>query len=117
MAKVAITVNGSEPGNVFPPFILGSSAAATGDEVILFFTPGGAPSMVKGVIEQMKAKGLPDLVELYNGLRSLGGKIMVCELALEAKGIKEEEFREGVEIVGATTFINAIKDATITFSF
>ncbi len=117
MAKVAITVNGSEPGNVFPPFILGSSAAATGDEVILFFTPGGAPSMVKGVIEQMKVKGLPDLVELYNGLRSLGGKIMVCELALEAKGIKEEEFREGVEIVGATTFINAIKDATITFSF
>ncbi len=117
MAKVAITVNGSEPGNVFPPFILGSSAVASGDEVILFFCPGGAPAMVKGAIEKMKVKGLPDLKELYEGLRGLGGKIYVCELALEAKDLKKEDFREGIEIIGATTFINEIKDATLTFSF
>jgi len=47
MAKVAITINGSEPSNVFPPFILGSSAIASGDEVIIFCCPGGAPAMVK----------------------------------------------------------------------
>jgi len=117
MAKVAITCNGSEPGNVFSPFILGSSAAASGDEVIIFFTPGGSPAMVKGAIEKMKVKGLPDLVEMYNGLRDLGGRVMVCELALDVKNLKKEDFREGVEIVGATTFINEIKDATITFSF
>lgn len=117
MSKVAITCNGSEPGNVFPPFILGSSAAASGDEVIIFFTPGGSPAMVKGVVEKMEGKGLPNLLELYNGLRDLGGRVMVCELALEAKGLKKEDFREGVEIVGATTFMNEIKDATVTFSF
>lgn len=117
MAKVAITVNGSEGSNVFPPFILGSSAAASGDDVVIFFCPGGAPAMVKGVIEKMEGKGLPDLMELYEGLRSLGGKIYVCELALDAKDLKKEDFREGVEIIGATTFINEIKDATITFSF
>jgi predicted peroxiredoxin len=117
MSKVAITVNGSEPSNVFPPFILGSSAIASGDDVIIFFCPGGAPSMVKGVIEKMEGKGLPNLLELYEGVRSLGGKIYVCELALEAKDLKKDDFREGVEIIGATTFVNEIKDATITFSF
>ncbi|MBD3414242.1 MAG: peroxiredoxin [Candidatus Aminicenantes bacterium] len=117
MAKVAITINGSEPGNVFPPFILGSSAVASGDEVILFFCPGGAPAMVKGEIEKMKVKGLPELKELFDGLLSLGGKIYVCELALDAKDLKKEDFREGIEIIGATTFINEIKDATLTFSF
>jgi len=117
MAKVAITCNGSEPVNVLSPFILGSAAAASGDEVIIFFTPGGSPAMVKGAIEKMKVKGLPDLVEMYNGLRDLGGRVMVCELALDVKNLKKEDFREGVEIVGATTFINEIKDATITFSF
>lgn len=117
MAKVAITCNGAEPPNVFPPFILGSAAAASGDEVVLFFTPGGAPSMVKGVIEKMEGKGLPNLLELFEGIRSLGGRILVCELALEAKGLKENDFREGVEIVGATSFMNDIKDAQITFSF
>ena len=117
MAKVAITCNGSGPGNVFSPFILGSSAAASGDEVIIFFTPGGSPAMVKGAIEKMEVKGLPDLIELYKGLRDLGGRIMVCELALDVKDLKREDFREGVELVGATTFLNEIKDATITFSF
>ncbi len=117
MAKVAITVNGAENGNVFPSFIVGSSAIASGDELVLFFTPGGAPSMVKGVIEKMEGKGMPNLLELYEGVQALGAKIWVCELALDAKDLKKEDFREGVEIVGATTFINEIKDATITFSF
>ena len=117
MAKVAITVNGTEGKNVFPPFILGSSAVASGDDLSIFFCPGGAPAMVKGVIENMSGKGLPNLLELYNGVLALGGKIFVCELALDAKDLKKEDFREGVEIIGATTFINDISDATITFSF
>lgn len=118
MAKVAITCNGSEPSNVFSPLILGSSAVASEDDVVIFYTPGGAPAMVKGKLEGMRgAKGLPDPVELYDGIKSLGGKIYVCELALDAKDLKKEDFREGVEIIGATTFINEIKDATITFSF
>lgn len=117
MAKVAITVNGAEAKNVFPPFILGSSAVASGDELVIFFCPAGAPAMVKGVIENMSGKGLPELVELYDGVMALGGTIYVCELALDAKDLKKDDFRDGVQIVGATTFINEIKDATITFSF
>lgn len=118
MAKVAITCNGAEGKNIFPPMILGSAAAALGDEVIIFLTPGGAPTMLKGKLEELNgAKGLPDIVELYNGIVGLGGKIYVCELALDAKDLKAEDFREGVEIVGATTFLNDAKDATLTFSF
>ena len=117
MAKVAITVNGDEPKNIFPPFILGSSAVALGDEVVIFFCPGGAKAMVKGVVEKMEGKGLPNLLELVEGVKNLGGKIYVCELALDAKDLKKEDFRDGVEIIGATTFIKKIEDATITFSF
>ena len=117
MSKVAIVCNGAEPPNIFPTLILGSSAAASGDDVVLFFTPGGAPVLLKGRLEEIKAKGLPDLTELYDGLLELGGKVVVCELALDAKDLKAEDFREGIEIQGATTFLNDIKDATITFSF
>lgn len=118
MKTVAITINGSESSNVFPPMILGSAAAASGDQVILFITPGGAPRFLKGKLEEFKgSKGLPDIVELYNGILDLGGKVYVCELALEAKDLKKEDFRDGVEIVGATTFLNEAKEATITFSF
>jgi len=117
MAMMAITVNGAEPKNLYPPFILGSSAVASGDDVILFFTPGGAPALKKGVLEEIKGKGLPDMAELVDGLSALGGRIMMCELAFEAKDMKEEDLREGVEIVGATTFIVEAADAQLTFSF
>jgi len=117
MAITAITVNGSEPSNIFPAMILGSAAAACGDDVTIYFNPDGAPVMVKGELEKIKVKGMPDIVELYEGICVLGGKILVCELALGAKDLKAEDFREGVEIVGATTFLASITGASITFSF
>ena len=117
MAKTAITCNSAEMSSIFPTFILGSAAAACGDDVVLFFTPGGAPALLKGELEKMKGKGMPDLMELVEGLQVLGGKIIACELALGAKDLKSEDFREGVEITGATSFLGEISDANITFSF
>lgn len=117
MGKMAITVNGDKPGNLFPAFIMGSSAVASGDELILFFGPNAAPALKKGVLEGMTAKGLPDMAELVEGVEVLGGRIMLCELAFEAKDMTEDELRDDVEIVGATTFIVAAQGADLTFSF
>jgi len=115
--KVAIVCNGAENKNLYPTFVLASSAAASGDEVVLFFTPGAATALRKGELEKIKAKGMPDMAELVEGVTSLGGKILLCELALEAKDMKKEEFRDGIEIIGATKFMADIHDAQITFSF
>ena len=115
--KVAIVCNGAENKNLYPTFILASSAAAAGDEVVLFFTPGAAPALRKGELEKIKAKGMPDMIELVEGITALGGRILLCELALEAKDMKKEEFRDDIEIVGATSFMADIDDAQVTFSF
>lgn len=119
MAKVAITVNGTEAKNVYPPFILGSSAAACGDEVLIFFTPGGAKAMLKGGIEKLNeaAPKLPDLVEMYKGLLALKGRLLVCELAFDVHDFTAEDLIEGTEVVGATTFITEAHGADLTFSF
>jgi predicted peroxiredoxin len=119
MAKMAITVNGSEPKNVYPAFILGSSAVASGDELIIFFTPGGSPAMVKGALKKLneQAKALPDLEELYQGIINLGGRLLVCELAFDVHDFTEKDLIEGTEVVGATTFVAEATDATLTFSF
>jgi predicted peroxiredoxin len=115
--KVAIVCNGAENKNLYPTFVLASSAVASGDEVILFFTPGAATALKKGELEKIKAKGMPDMAELVGGVKSLGGRILLCELALEAKDLKKEELRDDIEIVGATKFMSDIHDAQITFSF
>lgn len=117
MAKVAFVCNGSENKNIIPILVLGSSAAASGDTVYIFFTPGAADLVKPGVIENIKAKGYPDAIELWDGIKNLGGKFYVCELALEAKDVKKEDLRDDIELVGATTFIADITGAQITFSF
>jgi predicted peroxiredoxin len=119
MAKVAIVVNGTEPKNVYPPFILGSSAAACNDEVLIFFTPGGAPAMVKGAIEKLNAAApkLPDLEEMCKGLLALKGRLLVCELCFDVHDFTEKDLMEGTEVVGATTFITEAHGADLTFSF
>ena len=117
MSKVAMICNGTEPTNLYPAFILGSSAIASGDDLILFFTPSAAPALKKGELEKIKGKGLPDMADLVEGVEALGARIMMCELAFDAKDMKKEELRDGVEVVGATTFMAEINDAQVTFSF
>ena len=117
MTKAGIVCSGSERSNINPTLIFASSLAALGCEVVIYFNPPGANIMVKGELEKIKGPGVPDLAELYDGVMALGGRIIVCELALDVKGMKKEDFREGVEIAGSTTFLAAILDATLTFCF
>ncbi len=117
MGKTAFVINGAEPVNLYPPFVLASSAIASGDEVVIFFCPAGAPALRKGHLESLEGKGMPAMKDLHEGVMALGGKMMLCELAFEAMDMTEDEIREDVEVVGATTFYAEISDATITFSF
>ncbi len=119
MGKTAITINGSEAKNIFPAIIIGVSSAAAGDEVIFFFTPGGAPVMLKGAMEKIneETKNMPDLMEMYEGLVALDAKFLVCELAFDVHGFKEEDLREESEVVGATTFVGVADGANLTLSF
>jgi predicted peroxiredoxin len=117
MAKVAFICNGSENSNLYPAFILGSAAAAAGDDVVIFFTPGGVPALRTGVLEGITGKGMPDMADLLEGIFALGGKLMLCELGLEAHDVTPEDLRDDIIITGATTFMAEIQDASNTFSF
>ncbi len=117
MGKVAIVCNGSENSSLYPTFIMGSAAAAAGDQVIVFFTPGAVPALKPGHLEGIEAKGMPPMRELIQGLTALGGRMILCELALEAKDVTPDDLRDDLEIGGATSFMADIKDANVTFSF
>jgi len=119
MGKVSITINGSEVKNIYPAVTIAVSAAASGDEVILFILPSGLPAFKKGAYAELdeKATHLPDLVEMMEGLSMLGARILICELGFEVHGLKEEDLVEGIEVVGATTFVAEAQGSDLTFSF
>ncbi len=119
MGKVAITINGSEVKNIYPAVTIGVSAAASGDDVILFILPSGLPAFVKGELEKIdeKAKNLPNLMEMMDGLKMLNARLLVCELGFGVHDLKEENLIEGLEVVGATTFVAEAIGSDLTFSF
>ncbi len=117
---MVVVCNHDDPPHVMPTLIFGASGAAVDEDVVLFFCPGGAKALVKGELEKirdMKLKGLPDPVELYDTILEEGGKVILCELALENKGIDEEDVREGVEIMNAPSFLLEAQGARLTFTF
>jgi predicted peroxiredoxin len=119
-SKMVVVCNHADAPHVMPTLIMGASGAAIGEEVVLFFCPGGAQALVKGELEKirdMKLKGLPDPVNLYNDILAEGGKIILCELALENKGIDVRDVREGVEIKNAPSFLLEAQGAGITLTF
>jgi predicted peroxiredoxin len=114
-----VIVCNSDSAGVMPTFIMGASGVGIGEDVILFFCPGGSSVLLKGELEKFQGKkGLPDPVELFNTILDEGGRIILCELALEAKGIKVEDLRdERIEIKNAPSFLMEAEGAGITFTF
>lgn len=116
--KMAVICNHADASGVMPTLVMASSALSLDYEVLLFFCPGGATALVKGELEKLQGqKGMPDPVKLYNDIKELGGRIILCELALEAKGISREDVRDGVEIMKAPPFLMAAEGATMTLTF
>ena len=118
--KMVVVCNHADAPHVMPTMIMGASGVGIGEKVILFFCPGGAQALVKGELEKirdMKLKGLPDPVELYDTILEEGGQIILCELALENKGIKVEDVRHGVEIMNAPSFLLEAQGAGMTLTF
>jgi predicted peroxiredoxin len=118
--KMIVVCNHADAPHVMPTLIMGASGASIGDDVMLFFCPGGAPVLVKGELEKirdMKLKGLPDPVQLFDDILNEGGRVILCELALENKDIKVEDVREGVEIMNAPSFLLDAQGAGLSLVF
>ncbi len=114
-----VIICNNDSAGVMPTFIMGASGVGIGEDVIMFFTPGGAKALLKGELEKFQGKkGLPDPVELFDTILDEGGRIILCELALENKGIRKEDLRdERIEVLNAPSFLLQAQGAGITFTF
>ena len=117
--KMVVVCNHSEPGSVMPSLIFASSGIALDYQVHMFFSPGGAQALLKGELEKIgQPKNLPNPIELFNTILDQGGKIVLCELALENKGINPKDVRdERIVIEKVPPFLMDADGAKMTYSF
>jgi predicted peroxiredoxin len=58
--KMVIMCNHEDADSVMAALVMGAAAAATGEQVLMFFQPGGARALVKGELEKFQGiQGCP----------------------------------------------------------
>jgi len=119
MTKMSVVCNGDTPANIMPTLIFSTSGLAVDHEVHVFFCPAGAKWLLEGELEKLGTpKGLPNPVDLFNDILDLGGKVVLCELALENKGIDPSDLRDQrIDIKKAPPYLMQIDGAELTFTF
>jgi len=117
-SKTVIMCNHSDADSVMAALVMGAAAAATGEQVLMFFQPGAAKMLVKGELEKFKdLPGLPDPLYLYDSIVVLEGRFILCELGIPNKGLKKEDLREEVEVRMASDFLLIAEGSTKFFSY
>jgi predicted peroxiredoxin len=102
-----------------PTLIFASSGLSLDYEVHIFFCPAGANWLLKGELEKLGTpKGLPNPVKLFNDILDQGGQMILCELALENKGIDPKDLRDSrIKIKKAPPFLMDVEGASQTYVF
>ena len=118
IGKMIIMCNHNDDNSIMAALVMAAAGAATGEQVLMFFQPGAAKALVKGELEKFQGlKGQPDPIMLYESIQILDGRIILCELGLPIHEINEEDLREGVEIMMASSFLFDAEGASLVFSY
>ena len=116
--KTVIACNHDDAISIMAALVMGAAAAATGEEVLMFFQPGAAKTLVAGELEKLQGlKGQPDPIMLFESIAELDGRFILCELGMPIWDIEATDLREGVEVMMASSFLFEAEDANMVFSY
>jgi predicted peroxiredoxin len=118
LTKMVVVCNHDDEQSAMAALVMGAAIAATGDQALMFYQPGAAKLLVKGELEKLKGlKGQPDPIDLYDAILTLEGRFILCELGIPIWDLNEEDLRDGVEVMMASTFLFEAEGANLTFSY
>ena len=117
--KMVVVCNGDEVKNIMPTLIFASSGLALDYQVHVFFCPAGTKWTLKGELEKVGTpRGLPNPLKLFDDILNLGARVVLCELALENKGVGPGDLRDKrILIEKAPPFLMAAEGASMTYVF
>lgn len=128
--KVAIIASNGGLFDAYKVFNIATAAAATDQEVAIFFTFEGLNLIHKEAYKQLQmpegkehfAEGfakanIPSIPELVTMAQKMGVTFIGCQMTMDVMGLEKEDFIDGIEVGGAVTFLEFAKDADVTLTF
>ena len=128
--KLAIIASNGGLFDAYKVFNVATAAAATDQEVAIFFTFEGLHLIHKQGYHQLPIPegkehfqegfanaNVPAIPELVAMAQEMGLQLIGCQMTMDVMGLKKEEFVDGIEVGGAVTFLEFAKDADVTLTF
>lgn len=101
------TYGEDDPERATVPYIVASTAVASGQDAVVICTAEGVWSGVEGRQEGIAQDGMPALIDLYRQLIDGGGEVWLCSACTNLRDITEDQLAEGARIVGAAQIVEA----------
>lgn len=128
--NVAIIASNGGLFDAYKVFNIATAAAASDQEVTIFFTFEGLnlihkqgmhhlemPAGKEHFAEGFKQAQVPEIPQLVEMAQELGVKFIACQMTMDVMGLTEADFVDGIEVGGAVTFLQASKEAVTTLTF
>lgn len=128
--RVAIIASNGGLFEAYKVFNIATAAAATDQEVAIFFTFEGLNLIHKEAYKQLPmpegkehfAEGfakanVPTIPELVEMAKEMSVKFIGCQMTMDVMGLEKVDFIDGIEVGGAVTFLEFAKDADVTLTF
>ncbi|PKR85776.1 DsrE/DsrF/DrsH-like family protein [Heyndrickxia camelliae] len=128
--KVAIIASNGGIFDAYKVFNIATAAAATDQEIAIFFTFEGLNLIHKEAYQQLPmpegkehfAEGfananVPAIPELVEMAQEMGVTFIGCQMTMDVMGLVKEDFIDGIEVGGAVTFLEFAKVADVTLTF
>ncbi|WP_260288861.1 DsrE/DsrF/DrsH-like family protein [Peribacillus aracenensis] len=128
--KVAIIASNGGVFDAYKVFNIATAAAATDQEVAIFFTFEGLnlihkeangqlplPEGKEHFAEGFKTANVPSIPELVTMAQEMDVRFIGCQMTMDVLGMEKEAFVDGIEVGGAITFLEFAKDADVTLTF
>ncbi|WP_404900488.1 DsrE/DsrF/DrsH-like family protein [Priestia filamentosa] len=129
-SKVAIIAANGGLFDAYKVFNIATAAAASDQEVSIFFTFEGLnlihkeghkhlemPEGKEHFAEGFKKANVPSIPELVEMAQEMGVTFIGCQMTMDVMGLTKEDFIEGIEVGGAVTFLDFAKDADVSLTF
>ena len=117
--KLAIVVSrGLDDERATVALTIANAGIASGQQVTLFMVSSGVDVVRKGAADNVHMNPLdPPMKELIDSFQSNGGRILVCPPCARVRGYADEDFIDGVQVVGSPALHALILDGAATLSF
>ncbi|MBO9131438.1 DsrE/DsrF/DrsH-like family protein [Bacillus sp. 165] len=130
MNKVAIIASNGGLFDAYKVFNIATAAAASDQEVAIFFTFEGLnlihleankqlpmPEGKEHFAEGFAKENVPSIPELVEMALEMGVKFIGCQMTMDVMNVTKEDFVDGIEVGGAVTFLEFAKNSDITLTF